>query len=448
MSIDVLDISKQVLDKILKIADGGAVLTYRSISHQLRFSQNKIDIIKTWRETSVNMLLEKDQKVNVLYITYPGLENIDKILETARIALEKAQPRPYYAPLPEPAEKYPKVEGKIDEETRDKPEKMSDIAKTIIDTATSEGAKRVAGSIRGNYLEIGLATSSNVELKDAYTNSILDVRAFIDGTVTGHGSQIARGFKYLEPKKVSAEAAENAKLNHDQRTLEPGRYDTLLTPNASAAIMNLLAGSSSAFSVLMGFSFFKDKLGQNVATEEFNLHDNPLEKESGRPRIFDDEGVPTRKNTIIENGVLKTYLHNRFTAKIFNAEHTGNAGWISPSPWHLFVEPGDAKREELLEHLNKGIVVNNITYIRFQNYVQGDFSGIIRDGVYYVEDGEIKFAVKGLRFSDNTLRILKNIEAIGSDVQNIFHWWLEYDTPVRTPSLLVKQCGYTKAHGE
>jgi len=448
MSTDVLEISKQVLDKILKIADSGAVITYRSISHQLRFSQNKIDIIKTWRETSINMLLEKDQKINVLSITYPGLDNIDKILDMAKIALEKAQPRPFYAPLPEPAEKYPSVEGKIDPDTRDKPEKMSELAKKIIDTATSEGVKRVAGAIRGTYMEIGLATSSNAQLKDAYTNAIMDVRAFIDGTTTGHGSQIARGFDYLKPEKVSAEAATNAKLNQNQKSLDQGRYDTLLTPNAVAAIMNLMAGSSSAFSVLMGFSFFKDKLGQNVAVEEFTLHDDPLNRDSGKPRIFDDEAVPTRKNTIIENGVLKTYLHNRFTSKIFNAEHTGNAGWISPSPWHLFVEPGDAKREELLEQLGKGIVVNNITYIRFQNYVQGDFSGIIRDGVYYVEDGEVKFAVKGLRFSDNTLRILQNIQGIGSDVQNIFHWWLEYDTPVKTPSLLVKQCGYTKAHGE
>ncbi len=448
MSIDVLEISNEVLDKILKIADGGIVLTQRSISHQLRFSQNKIDIIKTWRETSINMLLEKDQKVNILNITYPGLEDIDKIMEMAKIALEKSQPKPIYAPIPEPSENYPKIEGKIDTDTRDKPEKMSEIAKKIIDTATSEGAKRVAGSIRGNYIEIGLATSSGTQLKDGYTNAILDVRAFNNGTATGHSSQIARGFNKLNPEKVSLEAAETSKLNTVQKTLDPGRYDTLLTPNAVAGIMNLVAGSSSAFSVLMGFSFFRDKVGKNVAAENFNLIDNPLNIDSARPRSFDDEGVPTRKNVLIENGVLKTLLHNRFTAKAFNTEHTGNAGWMFPNPWHLYVLPGDAKREELLEQLNKGIIVNNITYIRFQNYVQGDFSGIIRDGVFYVENGEIKHAVKGLRFSDNALRLLSNINGIGSDTENIFHWWLEYDTPVYTPSLLVKECGFTKAHGE
>lgn len=89
--------------------------------------------------------------------------------------------------------------------------------------------------------------------------------------------------------------------------------------------------------------------------------------------------------------------------------------------------------------------MNNVTYIRFQNHLRGDFSGVIRDGLFYVEKGEVKAAVKGLRFSDNVPRILKRISAIGDDVENIFHWWLSYD--VSTPSILVKDCGYTKAFG-
>jgi PmbA protein len=211
--------------------------------------------------------------------------------------------------------------------------------------------------------------------------------------------------------------------------------------------MNLVAGSASAFSVLLGLSFLVGKLGERVSSEILNLTDNPHHEDSKIPRSFDDEGIATRKNIIIENGVLKTYLHNRFTSAAFNAELTGNAGWIMPHAWHIEVAPGDYSREELIQSIDKGFILNNVTYIRFQNYLQGDFSGIIRDGLLYVENGEIKEAVKGLRLSDNVIRILQSIRAEGKDVENIFHWWLERGLSITTPSILVEKCTYTRAHG-
>lgn len=445
--MEIKTISNEILEKILNIADAGAVIVTESNSYQTRFSQNKIDIVKSWRETTIEIMLDKDQKVVVQSYSYPALENIDKIVEMSKIALEKSPPRPIYAPLPEPSVKFESIPNKIDKEIIEKPEKMVDISKTAIDSALTEGIKRVAGAMRANHIKIALSTSSGAQLEDEYTNTYLDVRAFENGTITGHASQISRSFKGINPGKLGSEAAIIAKLSVDPKPLNPGRYDTIITPNAVASLFNFVGGSTSAFAVLMGFSFFTQQQGKEVAAPQLKIIDDPTGPESARPRIFDDEGIATRKNILIEDGILKTYLHNRFTAKAFNSELTGNAGWISPRPWYIKVEPGEHSKDELIEELSEGLIVNNITYVRFQNYVKGDFSGIIRDGLLYVKNGEIVHAVKGLRFSDNMLRILKNIKAIGKEPENIFHWWLEQNTPVHTSSILVEKCGYTKAHG-
>ena len=142
---------------------------------------------------------------------------------------------------------------------------------------------------------------------------------------------------------------------------------------------------------------------------------------------------------------MKGYLHNRITALLLNAEHTGNAGWVFPHPWNLIVEPGDSSEEEMISEMKEGLLIGNVTYIRFQDYIKGDFSGIVRDGVLFIKNGEIVHAVKELRLSDNIIRWLQNIVAIGKETRQIYHWWLESKTPVVASPITVKATRYTLA---
>jgi len=448
VGLDIAGLAQDILKKVLTFADDCVVLVESSKSHQIRFSQNRIDVAKTWNETSIGIMMDKDKKVNVIELSLPSVKDIDEVLKAAEKALVSSRPKPIYAELPPTSTSIKRVGVAVDPDIKDRPEKLIDLVHVAMDSVTSVGARRSAGSIRGNYVSIALASSRGEDvLKDEYTNVYMDIRAFLDGEETGHASQLSRNIDDIDAEALGREAGEAAKLNANQVVFEPGRYDTLITPNAAASIMNLVARASSGFFLLMGMSFFTGKLGVEVASPNLSLHDNPFNVNSRLPRLFDDEGVGTKKNTIIENGVLKGLLHNRFTAKAFNSELTGNSGWVVPRPWHLEVGAGDYSPDELVSELRKGLILNNVTYIRFQNYMAGDFSGIIRDGLFYVEGGEIKGAVKGLRFSDNALRILKNIVALGNDVKDIYHWWLEFGTSVSTPSILVKNCGYTKAFG-
>lgn len=440
---NILDGIKQKLDNLN--LDGYAILVESKLSRQIRFASNRISVTKTWDETTFEILVEKDQRVSAFSVGLASKELIPKLAQNVIEIMKKAPPRPDYAPLPEPASNYPEPPAGVDQSLISQPEKLLNIAQKAINTGLQEGAKKIAGTILATTYNHVLETSSGFRKGLPLSNIYLDVRAFMSKEATGHASIASNRLSEIYADKIAYLAARDAKLSENPISLDPGRYNTVFTIDATASLMNLIGGASSAYAVDAGYSFFIKKLGEKLAPEELNIEDNPLHPHGYHIRTFDDEGVPTRKLKIIENGTLKHYLHNRFTAKKFNAEHTGHAGWMFPRPWEIVMYPRDRTWDELLEQIGKGLVISNATYIRFQNYVTGDFSAIIRDGVYYVENGEIKHAVKGLRLSDNVPRILQNIMGIGKEARQVFHWWLEWDIPVITPALAVKDVGYTKA---
>lgn len=195
------------------------------------------------------------------------------------------------------------------------------------------------------------------------------------------------------------------------------------------------------FSVEAGFSFLAGKLGKAVASEAVTFIDDATLAEGYSSTPFDAEGTTTRPTTILRNGVLETYLHNHSTAKRHNTKSTGNAGLVSPEAWNLVLKPGKAKEEELIAEVKRGLLVTNIWYTRFQNYITGDFSTIPRDGLFLVEDGEVKGAVAGLRVTDNMQRFLEGMRLVGKTAQNVKSW--EADTPVLAPPALVEKVRFT-----
>ena len=222
---------------------------------------------------------------------------------------------------------------------------------------------------------------------------------------------------------------------------EAGKFDVILDPLFWGSLLGNYAGMSSAFSVMVQMSVFTNKIGQIVASPLVTLTDRPAGYSISN-RTFDDEGVPTMGTTVIDHGILKTYLHNTSTAKIFKTETTGNAGLVAPSAWNIEMAAGNIGKDEMIMDLKRGLYLTNTWYTRFQNYATGDFSTIPRDGMFLIENGEIKQSLKDIRLSDNALRILGNITQASKERQHV-HWW-DADLPALCPYVLVKDVQMTK----
>ena len=103
----------------------------------------------------------------------------------------------------------------------------------------------------------------------------------------------------------------------------------------------------------------------------------------------------------------------------------------------------DRSFEKLLSSIDDGIYVTNDWYLRYQNYRTGDFSTIPRDGLFRIKRGSIESSIKGLRISDNMLRILSGIRELGRE-RDWISWW-EVETPVYAPHAIIEKVDFTKS---
>lgn len=415
----------------------------RGVTKMIRFSNNEVTVTKTWRSTSLSILFMMDGRVVVCGLDDLSKRTIQKSLRDLAQIAKVSRPNENYTPLPGGPFHYQTMPGRFDGRVLRMGPELVEYVETAIDASLAEGARRVAGALFSRSHETLLETSSGVLGKDRETSLELSVRAFVTDEASGHGVSCARLAKNFHPEMAGRRAAEIAKMARDPKEGGAGRRDVVFGPYIFANLLSDVVGSASAFNVDAGFSFFTGKLGERVASEELTLLDDGTIAEGLGSRPFDDEGVPTQRTTIIDRGVLRCYLHNSMTAKKFKTVSTGNAGWVEPEPWNIIVEPGPHADEELLGMVDDGLYITNNWYTRFQDYRKGDFSTIPRDGMFRIEGGEVVESLRGLRISDNMLRILQNIEAV-SEERSWVRWW-EVPVPTLTPHVLVRDVGITRS---
>jgi len=369
------------------------------------------------------------------------LRNIwDAVRQAVQLA-KLSEPADIYAPLPKGPFKYDRKllrAARINGE----PDRLVDYVEAAINSALAEGAMRVAGTLIYSGGRYWLRTSGNAY--GAYEDSSIEisVRALASDDASGQFVSVAAREEDFRPEEAGRIAGEHARLAKNPIEIEPGRYECLLGPMTFANLIEEVGESASAFHIDSGFSFLGGKLGRSVASEILTLVDDPTINGTYGARPFDDEGVPTRRNIILEKGVLKTYLHNSTTARKFDGKTTANAGLIVPQPFNLIVEGDGKSLEKLISDVDDGIYVTNDWYLRYQNHQAGDFSTVPRDAILRIRRGGINGAVKNLRISDNLLRILKNVRRLG-DKRYWISWW-EVETPVYAPHALISEVNFTK----
>lgn len=210
--------------------------------------------------------------------------------------------------------------------------------------------------------------------------------------------------------------------------IDTGTYDAILTPQASCEILGILAGSFLAESLYKNKTRLKDRVGEKCFAETVNIIDSGLEGIGAFP--FDGEGVPSRENIIVENGVFKSFLYNTYYGKKFGMSSTGNAarfGLKDPPVCGrrgLYFQNGSV---DVYSHLNDGVIIEELMGTHTANTITGDFSlGAVG---HLVKAGK-KFPFKGVIFSGNIFELLDSVQNVGNDITF-------YGT-CGSPSLLVK----------
>jgi len=197
----------------------------------------------------------------------------------------------------------------------------------------------------------------------------------------------------------------------------------VLHPHAAAMILGVLANSFSADAVIKRRSLLAGKLSEQVAAGIVTITDDARLPEGLASRPFDGEGVPSRSNELIADGVLKSYLHNTYTAARTNGQSTGSAVRSYKSVpevgvSNLVLKPGELTREALLARVDNGLHVSQLTGLNTVNPVSGEFSLGLTG--HWIEHGQLTTPVKELTVAGNVIALLKKVVAVASDLRFMF----------------------------
>ncbi len=429
--------------KKLKVDDAIA-LSASGTEKMIRFANNSLTVVKEIDETELFVYLAKDKKRIVASTSNPLEANVKSFVGNLFESLKGLTPQPDFAPLPSKIHRYPRRNGSYDKKLDMAQSSLPELAHDAIDSALKGGGERSAGALVASVSEYRILTTTGTEGQDKRGDVTLNIRCFAEGDASGHGLSCASSLADLDPAHAGREAGENAKKMIGAKEPEAGEYQVLMSPTVAANLTDLIGEFASAFSVDAGISYLARKLGHRVGSEQFSLIDHGTIRGGLDGRAFDDEGTPTQSTTIIEEGILKSYLHNLTTAKKSKTTSTGSAGLLSPRTWNLEVTAGDASYGEMVKDIKRGVVLTSNWYTRFKNYRTGEFSTVPRDGSYLVEKGKVVRPLKGLRVSDTLERMFSSVQLISKDRKWI-QWW-EVDTPTLCPWVLVDGVKITRAY--
>lgn len=231
-----------------------------------------------------------------------------------------------------------------------------------------------------------------------------------DGQGSGWATSDVNDIARLDAAQASARALDKAVRSRGARALEPGRYTVIMEPAASVQLIGNMIGAFDARLIDEGRSFLsgedgKSRIGQKLFDERVTLRSDPAHALCPAA-TWSGDGRPVEPVTWIENGVVKNVVCSRYWAK----KHDYPA---IPGPTNGIMEGGEKTLDEMIAQTERGILVTRTWYIRTVDPQSQLYTGLTRDGTFYIEDGKIRYPVKNFRFNESPVIMLNNLEELG-----------------------------------
>jgi len=242
-----------------------------------------------------------------------------------------------------------------------------------------------------------------------------------DETQTGFDFSVGRDPNDLDIDKAAADAADRATRMLGATKPPSERVTVVLDPWVSAQLLGIIGSTLSGEAVLKGRSPFADRMGEQIASALLTLVDDPTNPDAFTATQTDGEGLATRRNSLIEDGVLKAFLHNSYTARRMATVSTGSAvrGFKStPSAGTRAVSliPGTKSQAELLAEVGDGILIQAVTGLHSGvNPVSGDFSTGAQG--LRIKGGAAGEPLREFTIASTLQRILHDVLAVGGDIE-------------------------------
>jgi predicted Zn-dependent protease len=296
----------------------------------------------------------------------------------------------------------------------------------ICDAATAAGF-RAAGTHSVDVTEDAVANTNGLAAYAPATVAYLRALVLGDHGGSGYADVLSHQSSELDPAGIARRAIEKCALDRDRSQLAPGDYEAVLEEDAVAEILRIMSITGlSGQSVREGRSFLADTIGQPVTGPRFTLHDDALHP--GQLAIpFDPEGSPKQRVTLVDRGVAKGPVYDRWSAKVAGTASTGHAA--DPGRYgrgghagNLVMAGGTATRDELIRSVTRGILITRFHYTNTPDPKRATMTGTTRDGTFLIENGKITRALANVRYTMSALDLFAGIDLLGPQ-RLVRDWW-------------------------
>jgi len=230
---------------------------------------------------------------------------------------------------------------------------------------------------------------------------------------------VQRKFAKLDsPEAVGLEAAQRTVRKLGARKVATQRVPVVFDSETAGSLMGNLCSAVSGYSLYKGASFLAGQLDKPLAPEFVTVYDDGRVVGGLGSRPFDGEGLPTRKTTVMERGVLKSYLLDTYSGRKLGLASTGNASRSvgenpSVGPTNFYLAPGTKTAQDIIKTVKQGLYVTDLIGFGI-NMVTGDYSRGASG--FWIEGGELAYPVEEITIAGNLKDMFSGIEMIGSDL--------------------------------
>ncbi len=404
-----------------------------------RFANNEIHQHVAERDVEVHVRVAAGKRVGSAAANGMDDETLRRVVERATAAAALQPENPDFPGFPGPYHP-PAAAACIESTLAATPEARAEKVAVICRRAAGAGLV-AAGACSTGVRELAVANSLGTFGYHAGTHARL-LAVMASDTSSGYSLRQGAAFEAADAEAVAAEALEKAERGRSPQDLEPGEYDVVLEPYAAEDVVRFIASLGlQGRAVLEKTSFAAGRLGERLLSEQVTLIDDPLDP-AGFVQPFDFEGVPKRRLTLVNQGVVEAVTYDSLTAAKAGAQTTGHAllgGTVmGPIATHLQLQPGALDRTRLLGAIDRGLLVTRFWYTRTVHPLSVTVTGMTRDSTFLIERGEITRPVKNLRFTQSYVEALSRVIGVGDKPLLAGE-----SSPILTPAIAIRAFRFT-----
>ena len=396
----------------------------KSEKHELNVAAGEISLFRTTFNNNLTLTGILQDKKGSTTINTLDTKSIDEAVKQVIELAESSQPDP----ANDISEKQPAKEFSTGPEKPDldkmyfRMTEFMDYAKktypdTILENLIFDYTKRNARFINSNGVDFTIQNSLYAFVAMFTTKKGKKTSSF--NYAVSLVKDLDKPFKYLASfDRLMQQSSEQTETHPI-----PDKFvgNVIITPDCMDDIIGSITSYLDDYPLITKTSVYKDKLDKEIADSKLTLHSRPLSEELVSNYFITSDGYETENSTIIDKGVLKTFLLGLYGSKKTGLPKAVNQGGC------YIIESGDATYDEIIKSTEKGILL-----CRFSGGSpsdNGDFSGVAKNS-YYIENGEIKYPISETMISGNLVEMMKNIKQISSErVNSGYHLypWIKFD---------------------